>query len=286
MPKTLVFLFSTAVLLISCNSGDSSTSEGGDADPTELQNRIDQLELDNAMKDSVINESLSFFNEIQKNLEAIGMRNDEIRQISSDAEIDEDDKKWILEEIKHINYLREDNLRLIKRLNGEIDKNNLKIGELEAMIEGLLRDIQSRDDQIAELEAELEAMDVEYSKLFSAFQEQEDIIDELTAHINNVYYAYGSESELISNGVIQKNQGFLGIGKKVELSESMNEKYFTKLDATKTDEVKILGSDIHMISTHPSESYTLDISENKTVIHIDDPSEFWKFNKYLVVVLK
>ena len=121
MPKTLVFLFSTAVLLISCNSGDSSTSEGGDADPTELQNRIDQLELDNAMKDSVINESLSFFNEIQKNLEAIGMRNDEIRQISSDAEIDEDDKKWILEEIKHINYLREDNLRLIKRLNGEID---------------------------------------------------------------------------------------------------------------------------------------------------------------------
>ena len=39
-----------------------------------LQNQIKQLELEKAQKDSLINESLSFFNLIKSNFEAIGVK--------------------------------------------------------------------------------------------------------------------------------------------------------------------------------------------------------------------
>jgi hypothetical protein len=138
------------IVLISCqqkaDDGKTDTPEDKEND-----NRIAQLELESAMKDSVINESLAFFNEIKANLEAIGIRRDEIRELSENPELEAEDKQWILEEIRHINFLREDNARLVKMLNSELDKSKLKINELEIMVESLMKDIQWKDEQIASL---------------------------------------------------------------------------------------------------------------------------------------
>ena len=88
-------------VIFSCKQEPSNNGESGGSN-TELENKIKQLELDNSMKDSVINESLVFFNEIQSNLEAIGSRKDEIRAVSDNKEVSPEDKKWILEEIQNI----------------------------------------------------------------------------------------------------------------------------------------------------------------------------------------
>ena len=115
-----------SLLVFSCKQEPEPTNkvENGNKD---LENQIAQLELDNAQKDSVINESLAFFNEIKSNLESIGVRKDEIRTLSENPELQPEDKNWILEEIRHINFLREDNARMVKRLNAELEKNGLKI---------------------------------------------------------------------------------------------------------------------------------------------------------------
>ena len=70
-----------SLLVFSCTqeSEPASTNENVNKD---MENKIAQLELDNALKDSVINESLAFFNEIKSNLESIGVRKDEIRTLS------------------------------------------------------------------------------------------------------------------------------------------------------------------------------------------------------------
>lgn len=264
---------------------------GGSGDPSnaemvELQNKIDQLELDNAMKDSVINESLAFFNEIKSNLEAIGVRKDEIREISTNPEISNDDKEWILEEIKHINFLREENANNLRRLQKQITDSGLKIKELEVMIESLMKDIQWKDEQIAMLQDELHQLDHEYSKLFDAYQEQAIQMDLIRDEMNSVYYAYGTDKELIDNGVLDKKNGFLGImGKKIELKEDFNDKYFTKVDATKKKIIYIEGADIRFITYHPKNSYTLTVEGKRTKLTIKDASEFWKISKYLVVIV-
>lgn len=287
MPKFLVIAILSILFLTGCKEENSGTVDYSEStDVTELQNRIKQLELTNTLKDSVINESLLFFNEIQENLETIGIRKDEIRVISSNGEMTNSDKQWVLEQIRQINFLREDNARKVKRLNEQLNSNNVNIEELEVMIESLLKDIQWKDEQIKLLESELDDLDVEYSKLFSAYQEAEITIESLTTDMNTVYYAYGTAKELRDNGVVEKRNGFIGIGKKIRLKDELNDEYFSKIDANKNKDIIIEGSGIHFVTIHPMASYKLSEEGPRTRITITDVSEFWKVSKYLVVTVQ
>ncbi|PWL29469.1 MAG: hypothetical protein DCO96_06840 [Fluviicola sp. XM-24bin1] len=272
------------IVLFSCQQ---KPEDGGEAAPEnkEKDNRIAQLELESAMKDSVINESLAFFNEIKANLEAIGIRRDEIRELSDNPELQAEDKQWILEEIRRINYLREDNARLVKRLNAELDKSNLQIKELEIMVESLMKDIQWKDEQIAALQKELDRLDHQYSVLFDAYQEQAVVVDRLRDELNTVYYAYGTSEELLVNNIISKKNGFIGIGRRLEMRQDFDAGYFTKADATKQNAINIRGKDVRLMTEHPTDSYTLTENATGTILTIKDAAKFWKISKYLVVLV-
>lgn len=286
MPKFLSLLLLASIVLVSCKEDtNNASSNGEDIDAVELQNRINQLELDNQLKDSVINESLIFFNEIQSNLEAIGIRRREIQDLTSNPEFAPDDKQWVLEQIRQINFMREDNARKIKQLNDELSKNKFKIESLQTMIDGLMKDIEWKDEQISLLQSELDQLDGEYSKLFEAYQEKAIEVDRLTSEINTAYYAYGSESELSSNGVVEKKNGFIGIGKKVELKDEFNDDYFTKINAKTKKIITMDGERARFITVHPTGSYKLTSANGKTTLTITDATEFWKISKYLVVVV-
>ncbi len=271
-------------ILFSCQqkSENGSNNEGVNKD---LENKISQLEFENAQKDSVINESLAFFNEIQANLEAIGMRKDKIRNLSEGSELEPDDKKWILEEIRRINYLREDNSRLVKRLNEQLDKNGVRIKELEVMVESLLQDIKWKDMQIATLQEELDRLDSQYSALFDAYQEQSIKVDQLQNKLNKVYYAYGSSEELETNKIISKKNGFIGIGRRLELRSDFNTEYFTEGNLAKMKSLDVRGENARFLTDHPPSSYTIVPTPTGARIKISDPSEFWKISKYLVVLV-
>jgi len=270
-------------VVFSCKQEPTTGDDSGGN--TELENKIKQLELNNAMKDSVINESLAFFNEIQSNLEAIGIRKDEIRAKSENQEVSADDKRWILEEIQHINHLREENAGKVRQLQTQMKKNGLKIQELDLMIESLMKDIQWKDEQISLLQNELDNLDKEYSVLFDAYQEQAIQLDEVTEEMNTVYYAYGSSKELQDNKIIEKKNGFLGMGKKTELTANINDSYFTKINAKKKTKITIEGDEVQFITYHPRSSYKLELNGARTTIVILDASQFWKISKYLVVVI-
>lgn len=251
----------------------------------EMENQIAQLELENSMKDSVINESLSFFNEIKANLEAIGVRSDQIRELSENPELASEDKQWILEEIRRINFMREDNARLVKLLNSELDKSNLEIKELQIMVESLMQDIKWKDEQISSLQIELDRLDHQYSVLFDAYQEQSVQVDQLRDELNTVYYAYGTAEELEENKIISKKNGFIGIGRRLELRQDFNTEYFTKTNSTTQGNMTIRGNNVRLLTDHPTDSYELNESATGTVLKITDVSEFWKISKYLVVLV-
>lgn len=286
MPKFLSLLFLGLILTTSCvQETETPDSIEDSVDPTELQNRIKQLELDNQLKDSVINESLLFFNEIQTNLEAIGIRRKEIQDLTSNPEFAPSDKTWVLEQIRQINFMREDNAAKIKQLNAELEKNQFKIESLKTMIDGLMQDIEWKDEQISLLQSELNQLDSEYSKLFDAYQEKAIQVDRLESEINTVYYAYGSAKELSENGVIVKKNGFIGIGKKIKLKEEFNDEYFTKINVKNKKVIGIDGDHPHFVTVHPSGSYELSSTNGRTKLTITDATEFWKISKYLVIVV-
>ena len=156
MLKYFFSIFTALFILTSCQS-EPKRSRSADLEKiADLQGQVYQLKLDNQIKDDLVDEALTFFDQIQSNLAAIQLKKNEIKIKSENKEVTEDDKRWIIEEIKHINLLREENGRKVNSLNNELKKSGLKIKELENMIERLVKDIESKDLEIQYLQAEIE----------------------------------------------------------------------------------------------------------------------------------
>lgn len=275
-----------AVLLTACQTEPKKSKSEDLEKIADLEGKLAQLKVDNELKDGLIHEALSFYNEIQANLETIDLKKNELKIKSEDPELTDDERQWIIQEIKHINYLREENGRKVNSLNNELKKSGLKIKELESMVERLIKDMEDKDIQIAILQDELETVNMEYAKLFDAYIEQEVIVGELTEQINTGYYAYGTVKELNENQIIEKRNGFIGVGKKTKLLDNFNEEYFNKIDISETKELLVEGSEIRFITDHPSNSYHLQSVGKNTKIIIENPKNFWKVTKYLVVVVE
>ena len=71
------------------------------------------------------------------------------------------------------------------------------------------------------------------------------------------------------------------------LKEDFNKDYFTKIDIRIDKEIKLYSKSAQIMTSHPSNSYTLQRDANKQfVLRINDPEVFWSTSKYLVVLVK
>ncbi len=274
------------LMLFSCTDETTSSEiqqeEVVDPEIILLRNQVQQLELENSLKDSVLNESISFFNDIQDNLAKISIKQDQIRIKSTNPEISPEDKAWVLQEIQNINFLREENAKKVRNLQGKVKDQAIKISELEAMIDRLTLRIKSQDEQIESLQIMLADRDIEYVELFDQYQEQVELALDVLKELNTVHYAYGTLEELIENNVLVKEGGFIGIGRKTTLVDGFNVDYFKHMDKHKTKEIRIVGDKPQIITDHPASSY--EWQGNKLVI--TDPNRFWKISNFLVVTVK
>ncbi|UKN02759.1 hypothetical protein K6119_04420 [Paracrocinitomix mangrovi] len=286
--KKILALTILSVFILSCKGegeGTEGTSNGDSEEVARLKSEMRVLEDQLAEKDSVINETMMLFNEIEQNLAMINLKEDEIRFKSNDIELEEDGKQWILQEIQNINYLREENTKKVKELNKSLENKNLQIEELQNMITSLMDKIQVQEEEIEMLRVELADLDREYVELLEAYEEQTMITAQTLQELNKAYYAYGSTKELEANGVIVREGGFLGMKKRTELADNMNDEYFTPIDITRTKTIQITGEKVKFVTDHPSSAYEVVSTGENHTIKINDPKSFWKVSKYLVVVV-
>jgi len=281
----LAFLF--CVTLIDCNS--STPTDGANAEESEEMARLksENRDLQNQLgeKDSVLNDAIMLFNEIEENLAMINLKDDEIRFRSTNVEMEEDGKQWILQEIQNINYLREENQKKVQELNKQLKNQNLQIAEFQVMINNLMQQITVQEEEIEMLRLELADLDKEYVELLEAYQEQTEITVETFKELNKAFFAYGTEDELVENGVIVKEGGFIGMNKKTSLKDNFNDEYFTQIDLSQQKIIEIVGKKLRFITDHPSTSYDIVSLGQSHKIVIKDPKSFWKVSKYLVVVV-
>lgn len=285
--KYFSLILFTALSISACNTstpdGTGSTEESEELARLKSENRDLQNQLEN--KDSALNDAIMLFNEIEENLAMINLKDDEIRLRSTNVELAEDGKQWILQEIQNINYLREANQKKVEELNKMLKADNLQIQELQTMVNNLMGQIQLQEEEIEMLRLELSDLDREYVELLEAYQEQTQITVETLQELNKVFYAYGTEEELVSNGVIVKEGGFIGFNKKVHLKDDFNDEYFTQIDLQKDKTIQVTGSKFRFITDHPSTAYTTVTNGQNHKITINDPNSFWKVSRYLVIVV-
>jgi hypothetical protein len=244
-------------------------------------------------RDSVINEWISTFDEIEKNLTMIKEKEKIITVNSSDVEFSKDKKELILEDIKYINSLLDQNKKKIASLNAQLKKSGGtikalqgKIAELEASMRQSETEISDLKTTLTEKDFEIEQLNAEMTDLQITLVQKEEKIVNQTSELNKGYIASGTFKELKEKGLVTKEGGFIGLGRKKSLIENFPDSVFTQINITELGSIPVNSKDARFITEHPVGSYEF-IKRNNIVesIEIKDPIQFWKISRYAVVEL-
>ena len=106
--------------------------------------------------------------------------------------------------------------------------------------------------------------------------------------MNKAYMTSGTYKDLKEKGVLSKEGGFLGLGRKELLNGNLTENQFTRIDITEMKSIPVNSKDAKLITEHPKSSYEMIRDNNNKIasIEITDPVQFWKISKYAVVEVK
>ena len=144
--KKYVFIAATALVISACNQNEL----------TESNRQKDSLMSVVNERDSFINDFISSFNDVERNLDSVAARQ-HIIAVNSDktGELKPTQKARINAEIASINNLMDQNRKKIAELNQKIKKSSGKNVQLEKMIATLKDQLAKKDIELTELNMKL-----------------------------------------------------------------------------------------------------------------------------------
>jgi septal ring factor EnvC (AmiA/AmiB activator) len=246
-------------------------------------------------RDSVINEWMLTFDEIEKDLNTVKEKENIISTKSDDKEFTKDKKQQILKDIEYVNTLLDQNKKKIASLTAQLKNSGSTIKGLQVKVAELEATMKQRETEIADLKVTLTKKDFEIGQLNTrmtdqqvAIAQKDEKISNQTAQINKGFIAYGTYKTLKAKGIISKEGGFLGLGKKEALHRDFSDSLFTQVNISETKSIPVNSKDARLITDHPTNSYTMIRDKDNKIasIEIKDPDQFWKISKYAVVELK
>jgi chromosome segregation ATPase len=275
----------------------------------ELKNEKTELRSQLNTRDSLINEWVATFNEVEKDLREIRGKEQQIEYKFDEVEFEENRKKQLLREIEKINQLLEKNRDKISALNRKLEQSGVKIAALQDKVKNMQATLSSRDssinalrqviteknNQIASLNKEVDHMENNLNEKEQTINEKErtineknQIIDKQTEKLQKAYLALGTYQELNEKGVLTKDGGFLWFGRNKKLKEDVSNEKFREINIMKNTTVPLNSKKVELITNHPDGSYKFvkDSAQRISYLKIEDPLEFWKITNYAVLETK
>ncbi len=283
--KKLIFAAAIALTITACDNRQAEVDQAN--------RQKDSLASIINERDSSLNDFLSSFNEIEKNLDSIARKQNAINvNVDKQGELNKTAKERINDNIAAINQLMNDNRSQIAELNRKLKNSGNKIAHFETMIKTLNEQIAQKDRELADLNDKLNSLNTQVAQLQTSVDtltrttiSQTKTIDEQTTSLHTAYFVVGKSKDLQTMKVIDKTGGLLGIGKTSKLSSNFDNNKFTRIDYVQTSTIPIDSKGAKVITTHPSDSYTLNKDKDKVVsLSITNAEKFWSASKYLVVV--
>ena len=263
------------------------------AEQERIRAERDSLLLISEQRDSTIDVFVESFAEIQTNLDSIKTRQ-EIISVSAqnNPERRQTQREMINDDIRLINNLLDENRNKIADLEKQLKNSNYKSSQFQKLITSLRQQLAQKENELLELKGELaslnmtvENLNVSIDTLRSMGRTQTRLIDAQTTKLNTAFYTVGTAKELEKKGVISKEGGFLGLGKEEKLRRDFENDNFNRINIYETTTIPVNHKKVKLVTTHPSDSYTMEKSDDKvTNIQITNPEKFWQASKYLVVL--
>lgn len=282
--KKLLFICMCAMSLVACKQDKAKGP-----DPAMAQQR-DSLNQIIAQKENELNDMMGTMNEIEEGFREINEAQNRVN-LAKRGE-GENRTQRIRENIQFIQSTMRQNRELISKLRQQLRESSIKSDQFTRTIENLTKQLEEKDRQLQQLRAELDAKDIHITEL-------DEKIAGLNTDVNNLTAESSEKSNKISNQDKQLHTAWFVFGTKSELKEqnilvdgkvlqsNFNKDYFTKIDIRVDKEIKLYSRSAKVLTTHPSNSYTLQRDANKQyVLRITNPQAFWGTSKYLVVLVK
>lgn len=282
------FILSAAALSVFLSGCESFKEEF-----EQVSRERDSLIYASDLKDSSINALLSDFNAIEENLDSIARRQEAIEVESLQThEVKATQRDRINENIRIINELLERNRKLIADLQAKLRASQGRVAELNILVDRLQVSVAEKEKELGltkvklnEMDLNLENLNVMLDTITAQKAETDKALQEKIKQLNTAYYIVGTFKELRQKNVVNKEGGFLGIGKNQLLKQDFNNDAFTRIDITETKIIDFGGKEGKVITNHPSGSYSLTRNSGKlSSLSISDPEKFWGASKYLVVI--
>jgi hypothetical protein len=284
--KTTLLIFAAFFALAGCtNTGDVQKI-------SDLANKDSVLLIQATQKDSVVSSYISEVNQIQDNLDRIKAREKIITINSSE---NGSDKQSVVAEVKELDEWIVKNDNKMNILQGKLKKMTNKNADLQYLVMHLSQEIAVKDTEIAILQTNLSKANNDLATVNASFNDSIIAINMVRAQVmvmtiqmNTVYYVSGTTKELKDNGIVNKQGGFIGIGRTSKVNPDIDNSKYTQADLTTLKGVSLNGKFKKFITTHPDNSYTITSSgDDKTdYVSITNPSAFWGESKYMVAALK
>jgi hypothetical protein len=251
-----------------------------------------------AHRDSVINDLVKTFNEIEEDMNVVREKENLLAISADDPEFTNDVRERILSEIREMNRLLEENRAKVNDLNKRLKQSGIEISALkdkmasleasiaqrDSSIQVLKMELVNRDFHLAELNTVIDSLDMEVVAKSETIQEKEDVISLQEAELDKAFLASGNLKELEEKGIVTKEGGFLGLGKNKVVPADILDSYFNQISISETDRIAVNAKKAELISDHPEGSYQV-VSNDSIVeyIQITQPEKFWKKSRYAVV---
>lgn len=243
-------------------------------------------------RDSVIGEWINTFSDIEKNIALIKEKEHIISINSSTSEVSGDKRQQVVEDIKYINTLLEQNKQKIASLNAALNKSGGTVKILQNKIAELEASVKQSEGEITELKAslvsknfEIDQLNTKNADLQNTIVLKDEKINTQTYEMNKAFFVCGTYKQLKAKGLLTKEGGFIGLGKTKTLAATFSDSLFKQIDLSVTTSIPVNSKSAKLISEHPANSYQLIRDKDKKVesIEIKDPALFWKISKYAVV---
>src|SRR5690554_1176346 len=257
-------------------------------------------------RDSVISELDGAISEIEQNITFIKSKREQLE--FEYRESSQNRKDRIIEDIQLMNEMLAESERKLEELNKKLHASDIEINSFKKRLSVVSSELQNQSQVVSNLKNELEKKDAMIAEMGNKVEKLETVLvvqtDSLTVltdsvertsekvkqmdqQLHKAYWTMGTFKELRENNVLEREGGFLGIGKNKILKQDFNEEYFTELDIREAEIIPLNAKKAEVISDHAAKSYRFVYQDDLiSYLKIEDPNEFWKRTKYAVIEIK
>lgn len=266
----------------------------------QLKQQTQRLERELHEKDSAFNEIMAVMTSIESQISLIKEK-ENIVSLQSNSDLSKSGKAQMIRDMEAIDMLVVNSRQTIQSLSEKLDQADMSLQSFTQKIKNLNESLASRETAIAQLKETLTKKDIQIANLDAEVDNlnahvvlqtetigmQIDKINSQEDKINKAYFVVAPEKNLISQGIIDKEGGFLWMGRTTDIQDNVSNEQFIEIDIRDTDKLMIDSEKIELITEHPRDSYEI-VMDGKLVqyINIKNPKRFWQISKYLVVSVK